>query len=100
MRQFLEEERRDQDKFTISKRVYLAVGNDRARAEQRLRDWFGMRYKNAEMASRVSVWGRTNECIDKLAELVRAGARHFLLNPVFDEIEQMEILSSEVVPRL
>jgi alkanesulfonate monooxygenase SsuD/methylene tetrahydromethanopterin reductase-like flavin-dependent oxidoreductase (luciferase family) len=100
LRQFLDEERRDQDKFAISKRVYLAIDNDRTRAERRLRDWFGMRYKNADMASQVSIWGDRNECIDKLGELVRAGARHFLLNPVFDEMEHMEILSSDVVPKL
>jgi probable F420-dependent oxidoreductase len=100
LRQFLDEERRDHDKFAISKRVYLAIDNDRTRAERRLRDWFGMRYKNADMASQVSIWGDHNECIDKLGEFVRAGARHFLLNPVFDEMEHMEILSSDVVPKL
>jgi probable F420-dependent oxidoreductase len=100
LRQFLDEERRDHGKFAMSKRVYLAIDNDRTRAERRLREWFGMRYKNADMASRVSIWGSPDECVDKLGELVRAGARHFLLNPVFDEMEHMEILSSEVVPKL
>ena len=100
LRQFLDQERRDPDKFAISKRVYLAIDNNRTRAERRLRDWFGMRYKNADMSSRVSIWGDHTECVEKLGELVRAGARHFLLNPVFDEMEQMEILSSEVVLKL
>jgi hypothetical protein len=53
LRRCLDEERRDPGEFAISKRVYIAIDNDRARAERRLRDWFGMRYKNAEMASRV-----------------------------------------------
>jgi probable F420-dependent oxidoreductase len=100
LRRFLEEEQRDPDKFAISKRVYLAIDNDRARAERRLRDWFGMRYKNADMASRVSIWGNCAECLDKLGELVRAGARHLLLNPVFDEMEQMELMASDVIPKL
>lgn len=100
LRRFLDEAQRDPNKFSISKRVYLAIDDDRARAERRLREWFGMRYKNADMASRVSIWGNRNECTDKLGELVRAGARHLLLNPVFDEMEQMEILASDVVPKL
>jgi alkanesulfonate monooxygenase SsuD/methylene tetrahydromethanopterin reductase-like flavin-dependent oxidoreductase (luciferase family) len=100
LRRFLDEAQRDPDKFSISKRVYLAIDDDRARAERRLCEWFGMRYKNGDMASRVSIWGNRNECTDKLGELVRAGARHLLLNPVFDEMEQMEILSSDVVPKL
>jgi probable F420-dependent oxidoreductase len=100
LRRFLDEERRDPATFAISKRVYLAIDNDRARAEGRLRAWFGTRYKNAEMASRVSIWGNRAECVDKLGELVRAGARHLLLNPVFDEMEHMELLASDVIPKL
>jgi probable F420-dependent oxidoreductase len=100
LRRLLEEARRDPHKFAISKRVYLAIDNDRVRAERRLRDWFGMRYKNADMASRVSIWGDRAECIDKLGELVRAGARHLLFNPVFDEMEQMEVLAGDVIPKL
>jgi alkanesulfonate monooxygenase SsuD/methylene tetrahydromethanopterin reductase-like flavin-dependent oxidoreductase (luciferase family) len=84
----------------VSKRVYIAIDDNRARAEQRLRDWFGMRYKNADMAARVSIWGGRAECIDKLGELVRAGARHLLLNPVFDETEHLELLASDVIPNL
>ncbi len=100
LRRFLAEAGRDPEQFAISKRVYLAVDNDRARAVRRLRDWFGLRYKNAEMASRVSIWGDRAECVDKLGELVRAGARHLLLNPVFDEMEHMELLASDVIPKL
>jgi probable F420-dependent oxidoreductase len=100
LRRFLDEAKRDPNEFPISKRVYLAVDNDHARAERRLRDWFGMRYKNADMAPRVSIWGSRAECIDKLGEVVRAGARHLLLNPVFDEMEHLELLASDVIPKL
>jgi probable F420-dependent oxidoreductase len=100
VRRFLDEAKRDPATFAISKRVYLAIDDDRARAERRLREWFGVRYKNAEMAARVSVWGSVAECVDKLAQLVRAGAKHLLLNPVFDEIEQMELFATEFLPHL
>ena len=100
LRRLLEEAQRDPAKFPISKRVYLAIDDNRERAENRLRAWFGERYKNADMASRVSIWGSVAECVDKLGELVRAGAQHFLLNPVFDDMEHLEKLASEVMPRL
>ena len=100
LRRFLDETKRDANEFPISKRVYIAVDGDRVRAERRLRDWFGMRYKNADMAARVSVWGSRAECIDKLGEIVRAGARYLLLNPVFDEMEHLELLASDVIPKL
>jgi probable F420-dependent oxidoreductase len=100
LRRFLDEAKRDPNEFPISKRVYIAVDNDRARAERRLRDWFGMRYKNADMAPRVSIWGSRAECIDKLGEIVGAGARHLMLNPVFDEMEHLELFASDVIPKL
>ncbi len=100
LRRLLEEAKRDPGKFPISKRVYLALDDNRDRAEKRLREWFGARYKNADMAPRVSIWGGVAEVVDKLGELVRAGAQHFLLNPVFDDAEHLEKLASEVMPRL
>ena len=100
LRRLLEEAKRDPAKFPVSKRVYLAIDDNRERAERRLREWFGERYKNADMAPRVSIWGSVAECVDKLGELVRAGAQHFLLNPVFDEMEHLDKLASEVMPRL
>ncbi len=53
------------------KRVYLAVADDRDRAERRLREWFAKRYRSANMGSRVSIWGTRTECIDKFASAAR-----------------------------
>lgn len=96
----LKEEKRDPATFAISKRVYLAVDHNCGRAEQRLREWFAVCYKNADLASRVSVWGSRDECIDKLREIVQADAKHIVLNPVFDEMEHVELLAKEVMPHL
>ncbi len=96
----LDQAQRDPATFAISKRVYLAIDTDRERAERRLRQWFGVRYKNAEMATRVCVWGSRDECLDKLGALVQAGAQHLMLNPVFDEMDHLERLAQEIVPHL
>src|SRR3989304_2079250 len=86
--------------FIIGKRVYLAVDKDRERAAKRLREWFGLFYGQADLADRGAVWGSAEECVERLREIVAAGARLLLLNPVFDMMEQMEVLASEVVPRV
>ncbi len=96
LRRFLEQEKRDPAQFAVSKRVYIAIDNDRHRAERRLQEWFGVRYRRAEMATRVSVWGSSAECSDQLNELIRAGAQHLMLNPVFDELEHLEVLAEVV----
>lgn len=100
LRRYLDEAKRDPATFAISKRVYIAVDNDRDRAERRLREWFALRYKSADMGSRVSIWGSRQECLDQLGDLVRAGAQHLMLNPVFEEIEHAELLANDIVPKL
>lgn len=99
LREFLDDEKRNLAQFSISKRVYLAIDNNRNRAERRLQEWFAVRYKRAEMATRVSLWGSRQECTDKLNQLVHAGAQHLMLNPVFDEMEHLELLA-EVIKEL
>jgi len=46
------------------------------------------------------VYGLFDVCVRGLCEVVGVGAELILLNPVFDEAEQMERLVAEVVPKL
>ena len=93
VRQHLEDEKRDPATFRISKRVYIAVDNDEARGERRLREWFGQYYGNPDNATKVGVWGTPEHCAEQLEELVDAGAEHLLLNMAFDLPEQIEALA-------
>jgi alkanesulfonate monooxygenase SsuD/methylene tetrahydromethanopterin reductase-like flavin-dependent oxidoreductase (luciferase family) len=98
--QALEESGRDPATFAISKRVYIAVDEDETRAHQRLRAWFGVRYKDPAEADRVALWGSPEKCVERLREFIEAGAEHLLLNPVMDELEQMERIAGEIWPHL
>lgn len=100
IRQFLSEAKRDPATFGYGKRVYLAVDNDKRRAEQRIREWFGRRYNNADLGPRVSIWGSSTECTEKIQEIVRAGAQHIVFNPMFDEMEHLEICAEEIMPNI
>jgi probable F420-dependent oxidoreductase len=100
IRRFLDEAKRDPATFGIAKRVYLAVDDDKGRAEQRLREWFGRRYKNADLGPRVSIWGSRDECTEKIQEIVRGGAQHIVFNPMFDEMEHLDICAKEIMPHL
>jgi hypothetical protein len=57
-------------------------------------------YGRPELADRVAVFGPPEACIEELAEVVRSGAQLIVLNPVFDEQRQAEILAAEVIPAL
>jgi probable F420-dependent oxidoreductase len=88
--------------FRIAKRVYVAVDDDIARGRHRIAaaldqfyGYFGLRGMD-----RVAVYGPPAACANGLSEVAEAGAELILLNPLFDEAEQMERLAAEVVPRL
>src|SRR6266496_6439748 len=87
IRQFLADAKRDPKTFSYGKRVYLCVDGNKERGEQRIREWFARRYKNADLGPRVSIWGGAAECTEKIQEIVRAGAQFIVFNPMFDEME-------------
>lgn len=100
LRALLAQARRDLAAFTVGKRVYIAIDANRPRAGKRLAEWFGAFYGRPDLAERVSVWGEPQECLDRLAEIVAGGAQVLILNPVFDEMEQLERFASEIAPKL
>ena len=100
IREMLTEAKRDPATFHFAKRVYLAVDNDEARGERRLREWFAGRYKNADLGPKVSIWGSADKCTEKIQEIVRAGAQQIVFNPMFDEMEHLEICAKEIMPHL
>jgi probable F420-dependent oxidoreductase len=100
LRGFLAEASRDPATMDVGKRVYVAVDRDRERAGRRLAEYFGAFYGRPQLAAEVSVWGSADQCVAGLREVIAVGARLVMLNPVFDEVEQLETLAAEVVPRL
>jgi probable F420-dependent oxidoreductase len=100
IRDFLDQAKRDAATFHFAKRVYLAVDNDKARGERRIMEWFAKRYKNADLGPKVSIWGSSAECTEKIQTLVDAGAQQIIFNPMFDEMEHLEICAKEIMPHL
>ena len=94
LRQALEDQDRDPATFTISKRLYLAIDDDRERAEGRLREWFAHVYGSADLANAVAVWGTEAYIRERIEEVIDIGAEHMLLHPVFDFDEHLGALAS------
>jgi len=100
LRDMLADAKRDPGTFHFAKRVYLAVDKDNARAERRIREWFGKRYKNPDLGPKVSIWGSAAKCTEKIREIVKAGAQQIVFNPMFDEMEHLDICAKEIMPHL
>jgi alkanesulfonate monooxygenase SsuD/methylene tetrahydromethanopterin reductase-like flavin-dependent oxidoreductase (luciferase family) len=103
IRRFLDEERRDPARFPLSKRVYLAIDDDAARAKRRLDEFFGARYpwqvrRNPDFVADICCWGGATQVAEGLAKVARIGAGTLILNPLWDFEEQIEALAAEVIP--
>jgi len=102
VRDALAELGRDAARFPIAKRVYIGVDDDPERGRRRvaasLNDLYG--YFGLSGIEAVGVSGPPDACVRALRDVVEAGAELILLNPLFDEAEQMERLAMEVVPQL
>lgn len=87
----------------IGKKVYLWLDEDQERAESRLAAWFAVHWSVAdggELARRVGVAGSPRRAAELLAGLVSAGADTIVLNPVGDELRQLELITGELLPEL
>ena len=86
--------------FRIAKRVYLAVDDDpdvaTGRLAEALRGLYG--YFRLSGIERVGVSGRPSDVAAELQTIVDAGADLLILNPLYDDADQMERLAAEVVP--
>jgi alkanesulfonate monooxygenase SsuD/methylene tetrahydromethanopterin reductase-like flavin-dependent oxidoreductase (luciferase family) len=82
--------------------VYLAVDDDAERARSRisaaLHDMYG--YFGLPDITPVAVFGTPDMVVDGLQAVADAGAEMLLLNPMFDDAEQMERLVEEVIPNV
>ena len=98
----LSDQGRDPATFPIAKRVYIAVDDDPERARERMGAALNKHYGafNRGDMTPVSVWGTPAACVRGLQDVADAGAELILLNPLFDDRDQMERLAAEVVPQL
>jgi probable F420-dependent oxidoreductase len=95
----LREAGRDASTFPISKRVYIAVDDDKQRASRKLEDWFTFNYGHSQH-ERVAVWGPAEECAARLREVADAGAQMIVLTTLFDFNQQLERIAADLLPRL
>lgn len=104
VREELSRQGRDPAGFTIGKRVYLLVDDDRDRARERILDGLRRVYGRMPGIEDVPVAGTVEDVVAGLREVQDAGAQMILLHPlgatIDEDLEQMERLAADVVPQL
>jgi probable F420-dependent oxidoreductase len=89
---------REAASFPIAKRIYIAVDDAAERARQTASDGL-QRIYGRDLVS-VAVYGTPEMCAAGVRAVADAGAELILFSTFTDEVEQMERLAAEVVPRV
>jgi probable F420-dependent oxidoreductase len=87
---------RDPENFPISKRIFMAVDENRDAARRELLRWFTDVYRNPPGTEECGLYGTPEQVRDRLEEMIGMGANHLMLNPVSCYSEQVEALAEVV----
>lgn len=96
LRNELEMAGRDPATFPISKRLWMFVDEDPARARAEVDRWLGALYGSSNAVDEFGVWGTPAQVGEQIAALIESGANHLLLNPVSHHREQIEVIAEMV----
>ncbi|GAB3559710.1 LLM class flavin-dependent oxidoreductase [Spelaeicoccus albus] len=88
---------RTADDFTIAKRVYLHVGDETPDVAERVREFFGSHYGNADLAATIPVVGSAARIGEHVEWLESLGVTHIIVHPMVEPAEQMERVARDVV---
>jgi probable F420-dependent oxidoreductase len=99
MQNYLAEAGRERADFRLSKRIYLTVDEDEAAARRKLSESLTRQY-GARGSSVGGLAGSPARIVDAIGSLAQAGYDHVLLNPVDDDMRQMEMLVERVLVEL
>ena len=100
LRKRLDEANRDPASFTVAKRLYIAIDDDKERAAGELRRFFDHHYQSAELGLQVAAWGSEDEVTEQVARLAGEDLDMIMFNPIYDHVEHAERIAERIVPRL
>jgi len=93
LREAIDAEGRDPTTFPMAKRVYVAVEPNERRARARMSDLLEAKYQRPGMGALWAVCGPVERCAADLEALIESGATELILNPLYDELVQIDALA-------
>jgi probable F420-dependent oxidoreductase len=101
VKEMLAESSRDASTFPLSKRIYLSVDDDEAKAKQRIEQQLGDFY--AGVGSKAESWpiyGPPSRVLETLHRMREAGLTHVMLHPAPLDLRHLELIATQIAPEL
>jgi alkanesulfonate monooxygenase len=94
---------RDPSKLSGTNQLAIYVGKSRQDVEEPMRHWLSTEWDTASWSESTiehAIMGSAEECTEQLQAHVQSGLRRIVLVPYRYQMEQLDLIAGEVVPRL
>ena len=101
VKQLRAEAGRDETTFPLSKRIYLSIDDDEAKAKQQVEQQLGDFYGGGDdRADSWSVYGPPAKVLETLQRLREGGLTHLMLHPAPVDLRQLDLIATKLAPEL
>jgi alkanesulfonate monooxygenase len=103
IRDFAQEAGKDPDKLLNASQLPIRVGKSRAAVESEMMEWLGKEWDYAswsESTKDSAILGTVDACVEQLKAHLAVGTQKLIFVPYRYEMEQIEIIAREIIPRL
>jgi alkanesulfonate monooxygenase len=103
IRDFAKEAGKDPDHLLNGAQLPIRIGKSRAAVESEMMEWLGKEWDYAawsESTKDSAIIGTVDECVEQLKAHLAVGVQKLIFVPYRYEMEQIEIIAREIIPRL
>jgi probable F420-dependent oxidoreductase len=103
VRAFAEAAAKDPASLLNANQLPICVGPSRAAVEPAMLEWLGQEWDYAawsESTKDAAIIGTVDECVGQLRAQLAAGVQKLILIPYRYQLDQVEVIASEIIPRL
>jgi alkanesulfonate monooxygenase len=103
IRDFAKEGGKNPDHLLNASQLPIRIGKSRAAVESEMMEWLGKEWDYAswsESTKDSAVLGTVDECVEQLKTHLAVGVQKLIFVPYRYEMEQIEIIAREIIPRL
>ncbi|MEO5882696.1 MAG: TIGR03619 family F420-dependent LLM class oxidoreductase [Caldimonas sp.] len=100
---FAKEAGKDPATLMNGNQLPIMVGKSRAAIEKKMMEWLNVEFDIAQGSKSTmdsAIMGNVDECVAQLKEHIDAGVQALIFVPYKYEMDQIEIIAKEIVPRL
>ncbi len=103
IRDFATEGGKDPDALLNASQLPICIGASRAAVESKMMEWLGKEWDYASWSDSTkdsAIMGTVDECVVQLKEHMAAGVQKIIFVPYKYEMDQIETIANEIIPRL